>query len=78
MKQPYKRKFVRKSGVKILSNYFIENNWDIKNLIRLMVNSHTYMQCMDAIPLSLTKSFPSFTLTEIGRLARLRKSYSWF
>ena len=27
-----------------LSNYFIENNWDIKNLIRLMVNSHTYMQ----------------------------------
>jgi len=27
-----------------LSNYLIENNWDIKALLRLMVNSHTYMQ----------------------------------
>ncbi|MEO2148037.1 MAG: DUF1553 domain-containing protein, partial [Flavobacteriaceae bacterium] len=27
-----------------LSNYLIENNWNIKALLKLMVNSHTYMQ----------------------------------
>ena len=27
-----------------LSNYFMEKNWDIRDLLRLMVTSHTYMQ----------------------------------
>ena len=27
-----------------VSNYLIENNWNIKALLKLMVNSHTYMQ----------------------------------
>ena len=30
--------------INFLSNYLIENNWNIKDLLRLMVNSHTYMQ----------------------------------